>query len=280
MPSHSGIRGRPDPVSHLSRALLLSLLVPALAAAGPPKQTEPEDPKPPVMEMEGIEVPVKGADDPADRVIEAGTPAIGKGRPPPSPAPAAAAPAAPAEAPRRQRYFSAALKVDCLVPPRDVSATVAVTVELRYLLPFHDNRLSLGVEAGWYALRGSGKGSDADLGSYEYSYFIHNVPIFIGPAYELPIPGLDRTPFDLFVGGGFAMVISRSSGTAFGGSADASGIGLGYYAGAGAELHAWIGRVLVEARYTSAWTDYDLPQEGGKGDLGGVNIYAGYRFIF
>lgn len=282
MPFHLGRRRNRYWSACAMLVFLYVLLSPALSTAGPRKQAETEDPKPPAMEMEGIDVPMKPDDAPSDRVIEAGTPAIIKGRPPAAaPAPAAtAASARPVEPARSQRYFSAALKVDCLVPSLAVTTTVAVTVELRYLLPFHENRLSLGVEAGWYALQGGGTAHDADLGDYDYSYYINNIPIFVGPAYELPIPGLDRTPFDLFVSGGFAMVISRSHGVAFSSRSNASGIGLGYYVGAGAELNIWIGRILAEVRYTSALTDYGLPQQGGSGDLGGTNIYAGYRFVF
>jgi hypothetical protein len=227
------------------------VLVFAAAAGAGPKEAEPEDPKAPVMDFEG-----------ADHAAETGP---------------AAASASVAASARKQKYFSAALKVDALVPPRDVSATVAVTVELRYILPFHDNRLSLGVEAGWYALQGSGKATDPELGEYAYAYYINNIPIFIGPAYEIPIPGLEKTPFDVFASAGFAMVISSSSGIAFESRSHANATALGWYGGAGAEFDIWIGKILGELRYTNAWTDFGLPQEGGNGDLGGINIYVGYR---
>ncbi|MBI5527612.1 MAG: outer membrane beta-barrel protein [Deltaproteobacteria bacterium] len=186
---------------------------------------------------------------------------------------------APAEKKRAQKYFSSALKIDTLFPTNRVSSTVAVTVDLRYILPVHENRISLGVETGWYSMYGSGKGIDPGIGVYDYTYYMNNIPIFIGPAYELPIPGLDKTPFNVFVSGGFAMVVSRASGFMFGGNTYTSGTALGWYGGAGAEFDIWIGRILCEVRYQSVRTDYGLPQNMDAGDLGGTHLYAGYRFV-
>jgi len=207
-----------------------------------------------------------------DRVIDAtlvgdGTSAVRKESP------------SPAGRKQEQKYFSVALKIDTLFPTNRVSSTVAATVDLRYILPVHDNRISLGVEAGWYSMYGSGKGIDPGIGVYEYTYYMNNVPIFVGPAYELPIPGLDGTPFDIYVSGGFAMVVSRASGFIFGGNTYASGTALGWYGGAGAEFNIWIGRILCEVRHQSVKTDYGLPQNINAGDLGGTHLYAGYRFV-
>jgi hypothetical protein len=261
--------------------VFLAATFPAAAAEKPaPKPSDPKagvqpktppPAKPPQQQVQPIKQAPQTQKPPAAEVKKPAAPPVEKKKAPPV---AAKQPA------RKNRYFSAAIKIDALVPPRDVSATVAVTVELRYLLPFHENRLSLGAEVGWYALSGSGTAHDADLGDYRYNYYMNNIPIFIGPMYELPIPGLDKVGLDIFLSGGFAMVISRTSGLAFGTRNHAGGTALGYYAGAGIEYNLWIGRILAEFRYNSAWTDFGLPQEGGKsGDLGGMNVFVGWRFV-
>ncbi|MGB9600944.1 MAG: hypothetical protein ACPL7I_10365, partial [Myxococcota bacterium] len=149
-----------------------------------------------------------------------------------------------------KRYFSVALKANVLVPTSRVDSTYAFSLDLKYISPLLHNRLAFGVEAGYYPLSGSGKNLDAEIGLFDYSFSITNIPIFIGAEYLLPIKNI---PVGIFVNGGGSIVLSYSTSKVFEGESYSDGIAYGYFLGAGAQISPGYGFIVSEIRYSSAY---------------------------
>jgi|GEM_PF-6307477 len=177
-----------------------------------------------------------------------------------------------------QKYFSAALKANILVPTSKVDSTFALSLDLKYISPLLNNRLAFGVEAGYYPLSGSGKNMDAQIGLFDYSFSITNIPIFIGAEYLLPIR---KIPIGIFVNGGTTIVLSYSTSKVFAGESYTDGVAYGYYLGTGAEICPGYGFIISELRYSSAYLKYDTKVDlGDTGNIGGTNLYLGYKLVF
>lgn len=180
--------------------------------------------------------------------------------------------------PVKIKYFSAALKVNILMPMSRVDSTYALSLDLKYISPLLNNRLAFGIEAGYYPLSGSGKNVDQQIGLFDYSFNITNIPVFIGAEYLLP---LNKLPFGVYVDGGYAMVFSYSTSKVFGGESYTDGIAHGYYLGSGVQVSPGYGFVISELRYSSAYLKYDTKVDIGEtGNVGGANFYIGYKLVF
>jgi hypothetical protein len=182
------------------------------------------------------------------------------------------------ESTNEKKYFSVALKANVLIPTSRVDSTYAFSLDLKYISPLLNNRLAFGVEAGYYPLSGSGKNLDSEIGLFDYSFSITNIPIFIGAEYLLPIKNI---PVGIFVNGGGAIVLSYSTSKVFDGESYSDGIAYGYFLGAGAQISPGYGFIISEIRYSSAYLKYDTKVDiGERGNLGGSSLYIGYKLVF
>ena len=154
--------------------------------------------------------------------------------------------------------------------------------------------LSPGLEIGWFRLQGDGHQNlpnDPDFTSFDYSWHIDNLPIFVGASLMLdPLPDW---PLHISAGGGFAALHAWAQtrydpdGQPAVTSKVQSDWGIGWYVGVEASYSLWLGRITLEYRYSSARTDLEFqdvysnaPYNSDLGDLQGSHLMLGYRFDF
>lgn len=223
--------------------------------------------------------------------------------------PAAAAPAAavlePAEAPANRDGHGVfiGLRLGLLVPNgrsgdgssgpdtgtwAKRAATLPVSLQLGWRLPFLERALALVAEAGYYPLSARGVRAlpqDPDFGSLAYSWKATQVPLFAGLDYRLPLD-LQRLSFS--ASASFAAVWSRYTTTYLAegvANSPQTAWALGFGLGAGAQLHLGPGAITADLRYVNARTDLGFrsrypaqPYNALKGDVQGMNYLLGYRF--
>lgn len=187
----------------------------------------------------------------------------------------------PAEEKKEERplYFSIAAKADMTAPMAQVDPGFGAHLDIRYILPWVNPWLSVGVDTAWYRLSGKGTQSDPQIGLYDYSWVIDTVPINIGLAVEIDEP-LKWLVF--IVGAGGSVVWARSDGDMFDGNTFAEDLAFGYYAHAGLEFRFLpYGGVTVEYRHAGYFLDFNYPELNEKvGDIGGAMVLIGYKYIY
>lgn len=200
---------------------------------------------------------------------------------------AAPAPPAPAE----EEPFAVGLKADLLVPTSQVDSTGALSAEFRYRLPYHQRRLALAAEVGWYPLGGEGRSVDPQLGTYGFEWRLDTLPIHLGveylPALPLRLPAF-LARLRPYGEGGLALAFLWSKATyrnADGGTFIRDNLqtdtALGWYLGAGALYRLGPGDLVGGYRHDGLKTDMDLPVANeASGDVGGSHVQAGYRLVF
>lgn len=180
---------------------------------------------------------------------------------------------------KRKKYVAAAIKMNVIVPTGKVSTTWAIHGEVRYVLPWWNPHISIGVEAGYYPLSGQGQNIDPQIGLYDYSWEITAVPIYSGVAVDLSlgIPWIYG-----FAEGGFAAVLAWSTGESFNGTTDTHDVAYGYFIGGGIELRSKrFGSIVAQYRFTSLLLDFEYPQFNKElGDIGGSAVLIGYKYLF
>lgn len=177
------------------------------------------------------------------------------------------------------------------VPFARRAATIPVSLQLGYRLPWLSRDLAVVAEGGYYPLSSSGSRSfpqDPDFTTLAYSYKATQIPLFAGLEYRLPflLPGV-FSRLSLSAGGGFAAVWSKITSTySAEGVTDApqKGWALGFSADAGAAFLLGPGQLTFDLRYVNARTDLRLqslypgqPWNARKGDVQGTNYLFGYR---
>ncbi|WP_373047403.1 hypothetical protein [Vulgatibacter sp.] len=195
--------------------------------------------------------------------------------------------ALPAAAGAAEKPFAVGLKADLLLPVSDVSATGALALEMRYRLPFHERRLAVGADVGWYQMGGVGDQVDPQLGVYQFDWRLHTLPIHLGLEYMPPLPEL-LPGLRPFAEAGFAMSFLWSSanyvrgdGSRFIEENPGEGLATGLYLGAGGAWRLGPGDLVGQFRWVRLVTDMEMPwRNGDGGDVGGSNVYAGYRLLF
>lgn len=194
--------------------------------------------------------------------------------------------ALPAAAKAAEEPFAVGLVADLLLPVSQVSATGALALELRYRLPFHDRRLALAADVGWYPNGGEGDQVDPQLGVYKFDWQLHTLPIHLGLEYMPPLPEIlpGLRPFGE---AGFAMAFLWSSanyvrgdGSRFISDNPGEGLATGLYLGTGAAWRLGPGDLVGGYRWSRLVTDMEMPWRNEGGDVGGSNVYAGYRLLF
>ena len=204
-----------------------------------------------------------------------------------SPAPAAEAtpPPAPEQTGEKAeepglKYVSVSARVNVLIPTSRVDTTWAFHADVRYILPWWNPNISIGMDIGYYPTSGSGQNLDPQIGLYEFDWNIHSLPMYFGPQVDVPIPGVPW--FYLNAETGFAMIVAWSEGHTFEGTDKASDIAYGYYVGGGVEFRfGKFGGVTATYRHTGIYLDFDYPEFNRElGNLGGSSVLVGYRYIF
>lgn len=203
----------------------------------------------------------------------------------PEPAPVVTATGEKKEEPTEEKkeerplYFSIAAKADMTAPMAQVDPGFGAHLDIRYILPWVNPWLSVGVDAAWYRLSGKGTQTDPQIGLYDYSWVIDTVPINIGVAVEIDEP-LKWLVF--IVGAGGSVVWARSEGDLFGGNSFAEDFAYGYYAHAGLEFRFLpFGGVTIEYRHTGYFLDFNYPELNEKvGDIGGAMVLVGYKYTY
>ncbi len=180
---------------------------------------------------------------------------------------------------KKLHYVSITVKADMTRPLAQVNPGFGAHLEVRYILPWVNPWLTVGVDAGWYRLAGEGTQTDPQIGLYDYSWTIDVVPVNIGFALEIDKP-LDWLVF--IVGGGGSVAWARSTGDMFGGRSFAEDLAYGYYAHAGVEFRFLpFGGVTVEYRHSGFFLDFNYPELNDKvGDIGGAMVLVGYKYTF
>jgi hypothetical protein len=288
-----------------SFALVLALAFPGLAVAGEPDVEAPptfapldlRDPAPEAPPGDRADLPpgTAGALPPVAEPAEPAEPTRGV-------APIAdAEPVAPlgpehhATEPPAPRFdedpFAVGLAADLLVPTSRVDSTGALSLALRYRLPFHERRLAVAADAGWYPLAGEGQSVDPQQGTFAFEWRLDSLPVHLGLEYLPPLP--IRLP--AFLAGlrpygeaGFAMAFLWSKATYRNAAGETfirdnlqKDTAVGWYAGAGGLVRLGPGDLVGGYRYDGLKTDLDLPVANRKsGDVGGSHVQAGYRLVF
>lgn len=180
---------------------------------------------------------------------------------------------------KRPLYFSIAAKADMVVPVSRVNPGFGMHLDARYIFPWLNPWLTVGVDVAWYRLSGKGTQIDSQIGLYDYSWVIDTVPVNIGIALEIDKP----LPWIVFiVGAGGSVVWARSRGDLFDGNTFAADVAYGYYANAGLEFRFLpYGGITVEYRHTGYFLDFDYRQlDREVGDIGGAMVLVGYKYTY
>jgi len=178
------------------------------------------------------------------------------------------------------KYVSVAAKVNVLIPTSRVDTTWAFHADIRYILPWWNPNISIGLDIGYYPTSGSGQNLDPQIGLYDFDWKIHSLPMYFGPQVDIPIPGVPWLYLNAETG--FSMIVAWSEGHTFDGTNKASDIAYGYYVGGGLEFRfGKFGGVTAVYRHTGIYLDFDYPEFNRElGNLGGSSVLVGYRYIF
>ncbi len=170
-------------------------------------------------------------------------------------------------------FMSVGAKLGQISPLQGIGATsFTVALDLRYVLPVFDGRLTLGIEAGYHQYSGV-----LHQSTTETTLDITVVPISLQLFYRIPL-GMFIEPFigvggDLFLS--WAEVgYANDPGSATSGSA----VGFGGHVSAGAEAKLGPGYLLVEVRAGISNVDFD--DVVSNVNVSGLSTVAGYRFEF
>lgn len=218
----------------------------------PPKKPEPKAVVEPPVEKE-----VKTA-----KVITISPPE----EPPSVKKPAPAAPAA---------VMSVGLKGGQISPLQKIAGTTYTgSLDIRYILPVFDGRLSVGVEAGYYPY------TLVLTDPYDQEINLSVVPIALQLFYRLPL-GTFIEPF-LGVGGDvfiwFGDSKRHSDGQEYG---SGSGVGFGGHVAAGLEAEVGPGFVVAEVRVGVSFAFLKVPVGWEETpNISGLSTLVGYRFQF
>jgi hypothetical protein len=165
--------------------------------------------------------------------------------------------------------ISVGLKGGQITPMQKVGTTTPTgSLDLRYILPVFDERLTLGVEGGFYQY----KITVAD--ERELSLMV--IPVSLNLFYRIPL----GTFLEPFVGlGGDVFICFGEDKQIPGGFVwnSSSGVAFGAHASAGIEAKLGPGFLLVEVR---GGMSFGAAAVWEKANISGVSTMVGYRFVF
>ncbi|NOZ87857.1 MAG: hypothetical protein GXP49_16665 [Deltaproteobacteria bacterium] len=177
-------------------------------------------------------------------------------------------------------------------PSGNTGLAFPVLLDIKGYIPAWKPYLDIvpGLEIGWFRLQGSGKSdlpNDPDFSSYNYSWHIDNLPVFVGIAGS--VTPVIAVPLHISLGTGFAanycwaQTTYKRKGLFAVTNAVQKDWALGWYIGLELAYTLGPGRLKLEYRYSSARTDlkfkdiYNNAYNSDLGDLEGSNIMLGYR---
>lgn len=170
------------------------------------------------------------------------------------------------------KVFAIGVKAGEITPLQSIgSASFKVALDLRYVLPVFDGRLSLGLEAGYHSYSAA---IGYDNSATETHLDLRIIPISLQLYYRIPL-GTFLEPFvgagaDLVIG--FAEVGYRGDGDS---RSDGSAIGFGGHINAGLEAELGPGFLVLEVRAGMSNIDLEVIDNV---NASGVAVMAGYRF--
>lgn len=174
--------------------------------------------------------------------------------------------------PKGGKVFAIGIKAGEITPLQNIgSASFKVALDLRYVLPVFDGRLSLGLEAGYH---GYSAAIGYDNSATKTNLDLRFIPISLQLYYRIPL-GTFLEPFvgagaDLIVG--FAEVGYQGDGDS---RSDGSAIGFGGHVNAGLEAELGPGFLVLEVRAGMSNIDLEVIDDV---NASGVAVMAGYRF--
>ncbi len=246
---------------------------PAAVAAGPgdglkvdepppaaPKEAEPEkDPEVAAAEAPQPEPPAGDTAAPVENI---------------APEPEAGAGRVEQDAPEAEggKVFAIGVKAGEITPLQNIgSASFKVGLDLRYVLPVFDGRLSLGLEAGYHSYSAA---IGYDNTATKTNLDLQIIPISLQLYYRIPL-GTFLEPFvgagaDLVIG--FAEVGYQGDGDS---RSDGSAIGFGGHVNAGLEAELGPGFLVLEVRAGMSNIDLEVIDNV---NASGIAVMAGYRF--
>jgi hypothetical protein len=170
---------------------------------------------------------------------------------------------------RKLPVVSLGLKVGQITPFQYIGkTTVTGSLDVRYVLPVMEGRLTVGAEFGFYLY----KLTVTNQAKTETMVF----PISVQMFYRIPL----KLFFEPFVGlGGDLFVVSDKSTPVGVGGDDKSGTSLAYggHLAAGLESKLGPGYLMIEARAAMSWGDSAV---WGNLHLANITTVLGYRFVF
>lgn len=138
------------------------------------------------------------------------------------------------------------------------------SLDLRYILPVFEERLTLGVEAGFYNYK-------LEWTNQDRSFDTKVIPVSLQLFYRLPL----ATLFQLFFGAGGDVFVCMSEDSQVEGSETT--IAYGGHVSIGAEAELGPGFLLLEVRAGASFGDAGAL---GNSDISGLSTLLGYRFVF
>jgi hypothetical protein len=168
--------------------------------------------------------------------------------------------------------LSLGLKGGMIFPPdpwrknRPGGHTYVVSLDMRYILPVFDERLTLGVEAGfidWHL----------DVTNTSQTFDTMVFPISLNLFYRFPL----YTLFQIFVGAGGDVLVCTGEKTTATSKEEYTNIVYGGHVSAGVESELGPGFAILEGRAGITLGDTGL---GEDVNMNGISVMAGYRFVF
>jgi len=147
---------------------------------------------------------------------------------------------------------------------RSGGTTFIGSLDLRYILPVFDERLTLGVEAGFYNYK-------LKWLNHDRSFDTKVIPVSLQLFYRLPL----STLFQLFFGAGGDVFVCLSEDSQA--EQSETTIAYGGHVSIGAESELGPGYLLLEVRAGASFGDAGAL---GNSDISGLSTLLGYRFVF
>ncbi len=175
-------------------------------------------------------------------------------------------------APESPAFLSVGAKLGEINPMQNIgSAAFTASLDLRYILPVFEGRLSLGVEAGYHHYSAAvGYSNSATQTNVEMDV----VPISLQLFYRIPL----GTFIEPFVGLGGDLILGFAE-VAYAGDPDStskgSALGFGGHVSAGAEAALGPGYLVLEVRAGFSKVDLEVVDNV---NASGLAVVAGYRF--
>jgi hypothetical protein len=149
-------------------------------------------------------------------------------------------------------------------------------LELGVRLPVWDGRVSLVLATGTHGFSEARRLESSSLGGIQVDNRVLVWPVELNLLFRL-LPDYPFSPY-LSAGGGYFLVWQTLETDALGTQSYRDGL-VGFQGAAGLELRLGPGVILLEGRYQYANLDAPANEGGVTGQVGGLQVLAGYRLL-